>query len=81
MTNIEIKHLAFRPGSHPKRAEFVLADADSEENAQVWIQGRFPIEARSDDKIAVLAQEVLRELQRLADVGIKAAKAPPTRSV
>ena len=73
----QIQSLKFLPGSHPQSVEIVLADAANEEKAQIWITARFSFEGRSDNKLAVLAQEALRQLQILIDEGIDAAKAPP----
>jgi hypothetical protein len=74
---VKIKKLGFEAGSMPGMVHVVLSDAETKEDAQIWISARFPLERRSDDKLAVIAQEALRELQNLIDEGIEAAKAPP----
>ena len=73
----QIQSLKFLPGSHPQSVELVLGDAANEDKAEIWITARFSFEGRSDDKLAVLAQEALRKLQTLVDEGIAAAQAPP----
>jgi len=60
-----------------KGGTMTIADSDDLGTAQVWIEAQFPFEGRSDQKLAVLAQEALRKLQTLIDEGIEAAQAPP----
>lgn len=75
--DIYIRSLSFQSWTTPKMVRVVLADAETEEGAEVWISARFPFEGRTDGKLGVLAQEALHELQNLIDAGITAAQAPP----
>ena len=75
-STVRIREFSLLAGTLPGPVGFVLSDATDEENAQVWITARFDLPMRGDDKLAVIAQAALRELQRLADEGIEIAKAP-----
>ncbi len=76
-STVRIREFGLLTGTLPGPVGFVLSDAADEENAQVWITARFELQSRTDDKLAVIAQAALHELQRLIDEGIEAAKAPP----
>ena len=76
-STVRIREFSLLAGTLPGQVGFVLSDTADEENAQVWITARFDLPSRSDDKLAVIAQAALHELQRLIDEGIEAAKAPP----
>jgi hypothetical protein len=75
--NTHIRSLSFQSWTTPKTIRVVLADAETEEGAGVWISARFPFEGRTDDKLGVLVQDALRHLQTLIGEAIEAAKAPP----
>jgi hypothetical protein len=66
------------PGDRPERVEILIADAPNRDDATVWIKAQFAFRARPDQKIAVMTQEALDELQNLIDEGKKAAQAPPS---
>jgi hypothetical protein len=62
----------------PKEVELVISDNPARKNATVWIRARFPFEQFTpQERFAVLAQNVIDELQQLADQAKKNAQAEP----
>lgn len=66
---VTIKRLQFGSATLPTEVRVVLSDGETKAESEVWISARFPIGARSTDRLPLLAREALDELQRLIDEG------------
>ena len=74
---VELRKLQFQSSRLPSKIHLVIADAETEEESQVWISARFSLGERSTDRLSLLALEALDELRRLIDQGrANAAREP-----
>ena len=74
---VELRKLQFQSSHLPSQIDLVLADAEIEEESQVWISARFPLGKLDTDRLPLLAREALLELQRLVDQGMANASKEP----
>jgi hypothetical protein len=73
---VTVQRMTMMPGDRPERVEVVIADAPTRQDATVWIKARLAFSARPDEKIALVAQALLEQIENIVDEAKRAAKAP-----
>lgn len=75
---VTVKRIQFTPPELPCQVDLLIADAETEELATVWIAARFPLEKPSDLRLPGLVSTALDRLQTLIDAGKAHAEKEPT---
>ena len=75
--DIKLRRLQFQSNRLPGEIQLVLSDAETNEEAKVWITARFPLEELSNDRLAGIGISALNQLKNLISEGQDNASKEP----